>query len=241
MNKNKVVKGLLGVSVAAALFAALAANAQTAGQSSNPSGTATSGQSTSGSSQMGTSQGTKGTASGTGTGQDTKGSASGTSTGQDTKGSASGTSTGQDTKGTASGTSTGAAASLSKSDQKALMDMARANMAEQMIDDHTKALGDVQQVAQAKGVTLPTELDAKHKAMAAKLDKMSGAAFDKAYMAQAGVADHKTVHKMLQKDQKSAKDPDVKALAEKMLPTVEQHLKSAQQIAAAKGGTKAGK
>ena len=34
-----------------------------------------------------------------------------------------------------------------------------------------------------KNVTLPTELDAKHKAMQDRLSKMKGAAFDRAYMA----------------------------------------------------------
>jgi predicted outer membrane protein len=158
---------------------------------------------------------------------------------------------------TSTSTAAAAAGSLSKADQKIVMDMARANMAEieagklaqsksqndqvknfaqQMIDDHTKALNDVQALAQSKGVTLPTEPDAKHKAMAAKLGNMSGDAFDRAYMSQAGVSDHKTVHAMLARDQSRAKDPDVKALAAKMLPTVEQHLNSAQQMPTAKGG-----
>jgi predicted outer membrane protein len=152
--------------------------------------------------------------------------------------------------------------SLSKGDEKILKDMAQANMSEieagklaqgksqndqvksfaqQMIDDHTKALNDVQQLAQSKGVTLPTEPDAKHKAMATKLEAMSGEAFDKAYMAQAGVSDHKKVHSMLLADEKRAKDPDLKALASKMAPVVEQHLKSAQQMPAVKSGTTSGK
>lgn len=146
---------------------------------------------------------------------------------------------------------TPAAPALNKADQNIVIGMARANMAEigaaklavsksqnaqvkafaqQMIDDHTRALNDVTALAQNKGVTLPTEPDAKHKAMAAKLGKMSGAAFDKAYMAQAGVADHTSVHSALKKDQARAKDPDVKALAAKMLPTVEQHLHSATEL-----------
>lgn len=150
---------------------------------------------------------------------------------------------------------TGSAAMLTSADKKAIMDMGMANMAEveagkmavsksqsadvkafaqQMIDDHSKALTDVQGLASTKGVTLPTELDAKHKAMAAKLDKLSGAAFDKEYMKNAGVADHKTVHATLMKDEKAAKDPDVKALAGKMLPVVEQHMKSAEMIAGKK-------
>jgi predicted outer membrane protein len=162
----------------------------------------------------------------------------------------------------ATGATASGGGSLAKADQKILMDMARANISEieagkmaqsksqndqvksfaqQMIDDHSKALTELQQLAQSKGVTLPTEPDAKHKAMAAKLDKLSGDAFDKAYMAQAGLQEHKKVHSMLMSDQKRAKDPDVKAAAAKMAPVVEQHLKSAQQMPAVKSGTTSGK
>lgn len=141
------------------------------------------------------------------------------------------------------------AAALDKNDEAIVMGMARANIAEieaaklalsnsdnttvkafaqQMIDDHTKALNDVATVAKSKGLTLPGDLDAKHKAMAAELGKLKGSAFDKRYMAQAGVADHQQVHAKLKKDQAEAKDADVKALATKMLPTVEQHLTMAK-------------
>jgi putative membrane protein len=157
-----------------------------------------------------------------------------------------------------------ASAALSKGDQKIVMDMAQANMAEiesakmaqgktqnaevktfaqQMIDDHTKALTEVQQLASAKGVTMPTEVDKRHKAMADKLAAMSGDAFDKAYLAQCGVAEHKKVHAMLASAAKKARDPDLKALAGRMEPTVEQHMKAAQQLGKAKpaAATGAGK
>ena len=159
-------------------------------------------------------------------------------------------------------TATAAPAAMSKADQKIVMDMAQGNMAEieaakmaqgksqneqvktfaqQMIDDHTKALADVQQLATAKGLTMPAEVDKKHKAMADKLGAKSGEAFDKAYMAQCGVADHKQMHSMLASAEKKAKDPDVKALAAKMMPTVDQHLKSAQQMGSRKGVAKGAK
>lgn len=160
----------------------------------------------------------------------------------------------------AAGMNTPAASALNKADQKIVMDMARANMSEieagkmvvsktqnaevkafaqRMIDDHTKALADVTTLAQNKGVTLPTEPDAKHKAMAAKLGKLEGDAFDREYMKQAGVADHTKVHAMLKKDSARAKDPDVKALAAKMMPTVEEHLHSAKGMPMMpKGGSK---
>jgi predicted outer membrane protein len=163
--------------------------------------------------------------------------------------------------GTAGATASGAT-KMSKADSKAIMDMAMVNMAEvemgklaqsksqnpevktfaqQMIDDHTKGLQEVQTVAQSKGITLPTELDAKHKAMSTRLSKLEGEKFDREYMKVGGLASHKEAHTLLTKNEKNAKDADVKALATKMKPTVEQHLKAAEQMPAAKGGTTSGK
>ena len=143
---------------------------------------------------------------------------------------------------------------LAKGDEKIVIGMAQGNMAEvaaaklalangqsaevktfaqQMVDDHTKALADVTALAQAKGVTLPADVDPKHEAMAAKLAKLKGAKFDQTYMAQAGVNDHKQMHAKLKKDEAAAKDADVKALAAKMLPTVEQHLHHAMEASKA--------
>lgn len=147
--------------------------------------------------------------------------------------------------------STGSMAKLSSGDEKALKDMAQANIneiaaakialnkaessevkafAQKMVDDHGDALTKVQTVAKQKDVTLPTEPDAQHKAMADKLEKESGDAFDKMYMENAGTKDHKMVLSKLQSDAKNIKDPDVKALADTHTPVVEQHLKSAEQM-----------
>lgn len=104
------------------------------------------------------------------------------------------------------------------------------SFAQRMIDDHTKALDDVRQLAQAKGVSLPTELDRASKRKAAKLAALSGDAFNRAYMGQAGVADHKRSHALLVQAQSRAKDPDLQALAARTLPVVDQHLNSAQQL-----------
>ncbi|QYF95938.1 DUF4142 domain-containing protein [Massilia sp. PAMC28688] len=102
--------------------------------------------------------------------------------------------------------------------------------AQRMIDDHTKALEDVRQLAQAKGASLPTELDRTSKRKAARLAALSGDAFDRAYMAEAGVADHKRSHALLRQAQSRAQDPDLQALAARMLPVVDQHLDSAQEL-----------
>jgi putative membrane protein len=149
------------------------------------------------------------------------------------------------------------AESLAKADQAMLKQLAQANIAEieagrialdksqnsevkafaqQMIDDHSKGLREVMAVAQSKGVVLPTEPDAKHKAMGKKLQRLSGDAFDREYAAQAGISDHRATHAYLQKVQTEAKDADVKALAAKLEPTVARHLSHVETLSASLDG-----
>jgi len=146
---------------------------------------------------------------------------------------------------------------LNKTDQRILGDLAQANLdevaaaqiaqqkaqndqvknfAQQMITDHGQALKDVQALAQAKGVTLPTGPDSQQQKMDDKLNGLSGAAFDKAYLKRAGVAEHKKAHTMLARAQTRATDPDLKALIAKMQPTVDQHLATVQQLASGSAG-----
>lgn len=99
-----------------------------------------------------------------------------------------------------------------------------------MIDDHGNALTKFQAVTQQKEVTLPTAPDAKHKAMADKLEKQNCGAFDKMYMENAGVIDHHKVLSTLKSDAMKIKDPDVNELSDAHTPVVEQHLKSAQHM-----------
>jgi len=149
------------------------------------------------------------------------------------------------------------AQSLAKADQAMLKQLAQANIAEieagrialdksqntevkafaqQMIDEHSKGLREVLTVAQSKGVVLPTEPDAKHKAMGKKLQRLSGDAFDREYAAQAGISDHKAAHAYVQKVQSDAKDADVKALAAKLEPTIARHLGHVETLSASLEG-----
>jgi len=143
----------------------------------------------------------------------------------------------------------GGKSSLSKAEQNVMRDMAHANLSEiataelalkqsqndqvkayaqKMIDDHTTAQKELEQLAQSKGVTLPTEPDAKHKAAMKAMQVVEGEKFDKMYMAQGGTRDHKNTHQMLTKAQKSVKDPELKAHVQKITPIVEQHLTMAE-------------
>jgi putative membrane protein len=98
-----------------------------------------------------------------------------------------------------------------------------------MADDHGKASDELKQLAQQKGLTLPTDLDSKHKQLRDRLAKLNGADFDKAYASEM-VKDHKKDVADFKREANGAKDPDVKAWAGKTLPTLEEHLKQAQDM-----------
>ena len=65
--------------------------------------------------------------------------------------------------------------------------------------------------------------------------KLSGAEFDRAYM-DAMVMGHQTVAKNMMTEANSGTDPQLKAFAAKTLPTVQMHLKMAQDIQNDVGG-----
>ena len=96
-----------------------------------------------------------------------------------------------------------------------------------MVDDHSKANDALKQVAANKGISLPGDLDSKHKNKMAQLEKLSGAQFDRAYMDDM-VADHKEDVAEFQKQAKSGHDADIKGFASKTLPTLQEHLSLAQ-------------
>ena len=102
--------------------------------------------------------------------------------------------------------------------------------ADRMVTDHGKANDELKQWAQQKKVTLPTAIDPKNKATRDRLAKLSGDAFDKAYMRDM-VLDHQHDVAAFKHEAASGKDPDLKAWAAKTLPTLQDHLKMAQDAA----------
>ncbi|WP_232076520.1 DUF4142 domain-containing protein [Variovorax sp. PBL-H6] len=149
-------------------------------------------------------------------------------------------------------TAKGATSKFSSGDAGMLRDIAQANMAEietgrvaleksqnadvkkfaqMMVDDHTKAMADVKELASAKGAELPDGVDMKHKATMVEFKALKGDTFDSQYMKHAGVGDHENTLKLLKKTQAEAADADLKALATKMTPVVQEHLKHAQGMA----------
>jgi putative membrane protein len=150
----------------------------------------------------------------------------------------------------------GASSRVASGDQKMMRDIAHSNLSEiaagklaleksqsddvksfaqKMIDDHTKAQQELETLADSKGVKLPTEPDAKHKALAKAMSGLKGEAFDKRYLKQGGLNDHEKTHKLLTRVQDKAKDADLKAYAAKTIAAVDQHLTLAQETAGKHG------
>jgi len=101
--------------------------------------------------------------------------------------------------------------------------------ARQMVDDHTKANEELKTMAQAKGIDMPAEPDRSHRRAMDKMQKETGADFDRDYMKDM-VKDHEADIKDYQKQARDAKDPEVKAYAEKAEAVIQKHLDMAKQL-----------
>ena len=104
------------------------------------------------------------------------------------------------------------------------------DFAAMMITDHTKAGDTLKAIAQKENITLPDSMDADHQSKYADISKMSGTAFNEAYI-KLMVADHKGAVGLLQNESQNGKDSTLKAFATKILPTVQGHLDAANKLA----------
>jgi putative membrane protein len=100
--------------------------------------------------------------------------------------------------------------------------------AQRMVDDHTKANEQLKQIAESKSIKLPDDLEAKDKTLMQRLEKLNGAAFDRAYM-NAMVTDHVKDVSEFKREANGGRDPQVKSFASSTLPTLEEHLQHAKQ------------
>jgi putative membrane protein len=134
-------------------------------------------------------------------------------------------------------------AALSKSDQQFAMQAAAGGLAEvqlsqlamnraeslvvkqfarKMVEDHSKANMELQQIAAKQNLKLPDTLDRKHQETYDKLSQLSGAEFDREYMKAMAQSHDATVAKF--KDQSvNGQDPELKAFAMRTLPVIEKH------------------
>ncbi len=102
--------------------------------------------------------------------------------------------------------------------------------AQRMIDDHTKLGEQMKPVAQQVGVSEPNGLSKKDKATIAKLQALSGPAYDQAYIKDM-IKDHKQDLSEFQTEASSGQDQTVKDAANQGSKVIAEHLQMIQQLA----------
>lgn len=109
----------------------------------------------------------------------------------------------------------------------------------QMQQDHGKANSELMQIAQSKGITLPTEADRKAQKKVRDLGEHQGAEFDRRYVAEM-VKEHQKDLKLFQDRAENSKDPQIQAFAQKGAQTISGHLQHVRQLSASLEGSRTG-
>lgn len=103
-------------------------------------------------------------------------------------------------------------------------------LAQAEVEEQTGLSAKLKEIAMAKGATLPSAPDAATKALVAKMQGLSGTAFDKVYVSESGVNGHQKLDKVLSSVEASGSDASLKGIAKAAHPLVKTHLQVAQQI-----------
>jgi len=122
--------------------------------------------------------------------------------------------------------------------QKAQSDEIK-QFAKMMVDDHTQAQQQLQQIGQQKGWQFSQELMPVHREMLSELSKLDGQEFERAYL-YGQVAGHTKTALKLRDDKAELQDPQLKQYAATILPKVQAHLRHGQQLANADEAITAG-
>ncbi len=102
-------------------------------------------------------------------------------------------------------------------------DPAVKELAHSMVTDHTKANDELKALATTKSVPVPAEVPKAAQKKYDDLTKLDAKKFDKEYMSVL-LDDHKKTVKLFEKEAKGGDDSELKAWAEKTLPTLKHHL-----------------
>jgi len=151
----------------------------------------------------------------------------------------------------ASDSSQAGAGQVARQDRRIMRNIAQANLAEiktgqlalersqnpqirqfaqRMVDDHTQLQAQLTELARTKEVQLPQQPDAKQRELSDRLAKLQGEEFDSTYRREVGEQAHQRTHKLLERAQKQAQDPQLRAMVTQALPIISQHLTLAENL-----------
>jgi putative membrane protein len=101
------------------------------------------------------------------------------------------------------------------------------DLAKRLVEDHSKANGDLTAIADKEKINLPKELGDKARQLKTKLAAMKGADFDRMFL-QNLIREHKEDIDMFQSEAQNGNDRRIKDFANRTLPVLRQHLQLAE-------------
>ncbi|GAB3222167.1 DUF4142 domain-containing protein [Spirosoma arcticum] len=142
-------------------------------------------------------------------------------------------------------------AKLSSADQALMMEVAKGGMmqlelskvavqkasneevrqlAQAEVEEQTGLSAKLKEIAQAKGITLPSTPDPETQTNIAKMQSVTGMSFDRMYIAESGVKGHEKLDAVMSKVKSNASDSNLKTVAQTAHPLVKAHLKVSREI-----------
>jgi putative membrane protein len=152
-------------------------------------------------------------------------------------------------------------AKLSSADQALMMEVAKGGMmqlevsrvavqkasseevrqlAQAEVEEQTGLSAKLMEIAQAKGITLPSTPDAETQRMVTEMQGMTGMSFDRRYVTESGVKGHEKLDAVMGRVKSSASDSNLKAVANAAHPLVKAHLKVSREVMNKMSGNKMG-
>jgi putative membrane protein len=108
---------------------------------------------------------------------------------------------------------------------------------QKLASDHAKATDELKQTAAKENIQIPESLDSKHQSKVDKLAKLSGPQFDRAFVKDQ-MKDHQKDVDDYKAEAQYGANPNVKMLALKELPVLQQHLAEAKDLNKQNSATK---
>jgi putative membrane protein len=109
-------------------------------------------------------------------------------------------------------------------------DSALKTFAHTLVQDHTKAYEELSALSGTTGGDIPKGIDVRKDAAIQQLGKLKGASFDRRFL-QNEIRDHEKAISAFKREAEHGQNSDVKGYAQKVVPTLEEHLHKAQEIA----------
>jgi len=110
-------------------------------------------------------------------------------------------------------------------------DAAVREFAQKMVTDHGKANEELTALAKAKGLPVPMSLDAKHQSAVDGLKQTADAGFDRMYIDHMTQDHEEAVNLFKTAAAETTMDAEIRAFANKTLPTLEQHRAMIKKLA----------